>query len=447
MTRADEPPSGAGYKYRSGWLQSPVAGPYQIGRARSKQRPPGSSLTRRRRRQSNHDEVADQLKLRKASQSDMGCCCSGHANAKETELPPPMFGKDIRVKIQRQGWFGLSADFDVLDCSCEGGEEKPAQWLLLDAVGGMSDSEYDYYLKYRAKGAKESSVLGCANMKMEHDYMWYEVTYAHQHYGRRPSTSTRRNRKWTDKQVTGRYIIARRGRLFNDQDQTLLCGRLQIAGSGTFQRHYHRETWRQKVRYTVKQGDKTVTKTKWVNKSSTQDHPETHLDHFFYKMHANGMDSTLQQTPTLNPTTDSTRCTRDPRRLTDRNLAPDLDPGTDFNVQYHKEASGSWRESDKLTFQASHQQSGVPLFKVVSDGYKKASLETYSHSDPVAALLAAFAISIKLEPKEFHGVCKNYCKSNFSLDSHTGQIGGFGKNACAWRVRRPRRPTAEASPS
>jgi len=335
----------------------------------------------------------------------MGCCCSGHAEAKETELPPPMFGRDVRVKIQRQSWLGLSADFNVLDCSSE---ETPALWLLIDAVGGMSDSAYDYYVKYRPKGASESTVLCCANMKKEHDYMWYEVTYSHQQYGRHRSTPSRRNRKWTDKQVSGRYIYARRARLFSDKEQEILCGRLQIAGTGTYQRHFHRETWRQKVRYKVKKGKRTVTKTKWVSRSSTSDHSDTQLDHFFYKMHAHGID---------------------------------------FNIQYHEKASGSWFESDTLTFQASHEQSGVPLFKVVSDGKTAASLETYSQSDPVAALLAAFAISIKLEPKEFHGVCRDACKRNFSLDSHAGHIGGFGLNDTEYEAAWPMAPTAMAVPS
>lgn len=258
----------------------------------------------------------------------MGCICSGHAEAKATELPPPIFGKDIRVKIKRQGYFGLSADFDVLDCSTEGGEEKPVVWMLIDAVGGMNDSAYDYYLKYRAKGMDDSAVLGCANMKKEEDYMWLETTYAHQHYGRRPSTANRRNRRWTDKQVSGRYIIARRARLYSDKDQQNLCGRLQIMGTGTYQRHYHLETWRQKERYKKKQGDRTVTRTRWVNRRSCADHSDTKLDHFFYKMHAYG---------------------------------------TDFNIQYVKEPTQSWRDSDKHTFQAMHMQSGVPLFKVMSE--------------------------------------------------------------------------------
>ena len=120
----------------------------------------------------------------------MGCCCSGHEEAKVTVLPPPVFGRDIRVKIKRQGWFGMDADFDVQDCTGEGGAEKPEQWLLLDAVGGITDSAYDYFLKYRCAGMETSAVLGCANLKKEHDYMWYQVTYSHQHYGVRMRTQT-----------------------------------------------------------------------------------------------------------------------------------------------------------------------------------------------------------------------------------------------------------------
>jgi hypothetical protein len=299
----------------------------------------------------------------------MGCCCSGHEEAKVTVLPPPVFGRDIRVKIKRQGWFGMDADFDVQDCTGEGGAEKPEQWLLLDAVGGITDSAYDYFLKYRCAGMDTSAVLGCANLKKEHDYMWYQVTYSHQHYGRRSATHNKRNRRWTDKVVTGNYIIARRARLFSDKEQQHMCGRIQIAGTGTYSRHFHREEWIEKERYVETVGETTVTKYRWVSKSSVDDRPVTELDHFWYKMHAYG---------------------------------------TDFDVQYNKKETGSWFASDKLTFQATQQGTGLPLFKVMSDGQSLAWLETYSNSDPVDALLAAFAISIKLEPKEFHSsVCKN----------------------------------------
>ena len=51
------------------------------------------------------------------------------------ELPPPMFGKDVKVKLARQGFLGFDADFDVLDLQQvvnEKGEEQPTKWLLLD---------------------------------------------------------------------------------------------------------------------------------------------------------------------------------------------------------------------------------------------------------------------------------------------------------------------------
>ena len=119
----------------------------------------------------------------------MGQCCSGHEEAKATELGPPKFGSDIKVRLKKQGYF--DADFDVIDIS---GEE-PATWMLVDAVGGISDSAYDYYLKYRPKDQEESTVLGCANLKKEHDYMWFRTTYHRARHGRRHSYH-RRNWIW-----------------------------------------------------------------------------------------------------------------------------------------------------------------------------------------------------------------------------------------------------------
>ena len=100
----------------------------------------------------------------------MGCCASGHAEARECELPPPMFGKDIKVKVKKAGFF--SADFKVLDETNPDEKGEPQYWMLLDAVGGFFDSAFDFYLKYRPKGVEESIVLGAVNMKTEEDYMW-----------------------------------------------------------------------------------------------------------------------------------------------------------------------------------------------------------------------------------------------------------------------------------
>ena len=83
--------------------------------------------------------------------------------------PPPMYGKDVKVVLKKQGWF--DADFDVLDEDNPNEKGDPKKWMLCDAVGSISDSAYDYYLKYRATGMEKSMILGCANMKKEEDYL------------------------------------------------------------------------------------------------------------------------------------------------------------------------------------------------------------------------------------------------------------------------------------
>ena len=104
----------------------------------------------------------------------MGCCCSGHEEAKKTNLAPPQFGKDVKVTLKKQ--WGWDADFDVYDEDQPDETGKPQIWMLIDAVGGAFDSAYDYYLKYRAAGMEESCTLGCANLKKEHDYLWFHAT-------------------------------------------------------------------------------------------------------------------------------------------------------------------------------------------------------------------------------------------------------------------------------
>ena len=99
--------------------------------------------------------------------------------------------------------------------------------------------------------------------------------------------------------------------------------------------------------------------------------------------------------------------------------------GKDYAIAYDGR-EGGWFERSEYTFLAT-DPSGLPLFKVVSDGKSKAELETFSRSDPVNAMIAAFAVSIKMEPKEFFGVCKEYCHGRISLDSFSGLFSGFGQ--------------------
>jgi len=344
----------------------------------------------------------------------MGCCCSGHSEAAETELPPPLFGRDVNVRLTRQGWFGLDADFNVYNEDEKDKDGKAVKWMLCDAVGGVFDNEYDYYLKYRAKGMPESKILGCANMKKDEDYMWYNVKFARQTNGRKPDYGDRRNISWYDKAVSAKWIIARRARLYGAPPddakkkaaelQTQCVGRLQIAGHGTYWRHVYHEEWEQYEEYTEYEGegeDKVaVKKHRWVHKSTHQDDYQTDLLDFNHKMNAYR---------------------------------------TDFFIQYDQQSSGSWFSSDKLTFLAT-SGNGLPLFKVVSDGTKEATISTFSQSDPVNAVLAAFAISIKMEPKEFDKVCKGYCFDHISVDSYMGMYGGFGDDDAQFEAKFPTGP-------
>jgi len=310
-----------------------------------------------------------------------------------------MFGKDVKVVLKKQGW--LDADFDIKDEENLDGEGKPQQWLLMDAVGSITDNEYDYYLKYRAAGMEKSLILGCANMKKDYDYMWFYVTGSRTNTGFLPPMGNRRNIRFKDESISAKWIIARRARLYGpppkeaaeSEDktaaslQTNCIGRLQIAGTGTYWRHRHFEEWEELCTHTSTDGEgNTTSYESWDYKCSTRDNRDTDLDSFNYKMNAYR---------------------------------------SDYAIQYDKESSGSWFKSDALTFQATNMV-GLPLFRIVSDGSSKASLQTFSQSDPVNAMLAAFAISIKLEPKEYKKTCEEYCFSEIKLGLPPMYYGGFG---------------------
>ena len=97
----------------------------------------------------------------------MGCCCSGEANAVETELPPPEWCRPMSAHLSKKGIF--SADYNVHQGNSSEGEK----WMLLDAVGSIWDDGYNYFLKHRAPGQVDengkptSSTLGAVNIKGE----------------------------------------------------------------------------------------------------------------------------------------------------------------------------------------------------------------------------------------------------------------------------------------
>ena len=204
-------------------------------------------------------------------------------------IPPPQFGRDVKVKLVKKGF--MDADFNVRDENTPDEDGKPSLWMLVDAVGGVWDSYFDYYLKYRTEGMEKSMILGCANIKKEFDYMWFHVTNSHQSGGFKPNYGNRRNIRWEQKSISGKWIIARRGRLFgpppqeaaeadNKDPEALQCnlvGRLQISGTGTYWRNWYHETWEEEEHHTDDEGNRHTT---WEHRSSGYDHSDCHMHDF-----------------------------------------------------------------------------------------------------------------------------------------------------------------------
>ena len=105
----------------------------------------------------------------------MGCCFSLEANAAETRLPIPEWGKPFKCHLKKKGMF--DADYDVYN---EDGEK----WMLVDAVGSMWDDGYVYYLKHRAPGQVDadgnatSTTLGAVNIQGDWDAFSFKVSGA-----------------------------------------------------------------------------------------------------------------------------------------------------------------------------------------------------------------------------------------------------------------------------
>ena len=103
----------------------------------------------------------------------MGCCGSGHEEAKESEVLPPEPFKALKCKLKSQGTF--DADYNVLDLTPESEKDgKPPIWMLLDAVGGWSDG-YQFFLKHRSPGEEHSKILALADVRQSLDYLEFQV--------------------------------------------------------------------------------------------------------------------------------------------------------------------------------------------------------------------------------------------------------------------------------
>ena len=161
----------------------------------------------------------------------MGCCFSRHANAAETELPKPEWGKPFKCRLQKKGMF--DADYTVYS-------EKDEKWMLIDAVGGMWDAGYTYFLKHRAKGQVDaegkatSTTLGAVNVKGEWDAFSFKVSGAGKDVDCGPFHDVwDGDYDWgisSSEKIWAVWTYSKRAVLYSDPEMTKQIGWLDITG-------------------------------------------------------------------------------------------------------------------------------------------------------------------------------------------------------------------------
>lgn len=356
-------------------------------------------------------------------------CASGKEEAATTDHEPPMFGKDIKVKLHKQGV--LDQDFDVLDMKGKGPDDEGERWMLIDAVGTMGAEGlggYDYFIKYKPVGAQKSYVLGAADDKSDQDYMSYVVTNGHVKRGQHKNVRLpweKRNRRFLEKVVEADVIVVRRCRLYADEAKSTLVGRLDVSVQGKFTRVYRKEQWDVKK-------DKSSQRNTWGEpRSATKRRARFDIMNIQHKMVAYGTEYNIQF---------DTQKTGDILTSAEYVLRP-LDVGASA-----RSAEDGGRFFHRYVLQATRASDALPLFYVTSDGKKTANLETFSNSDPVNSILAAFVASIKMDPKELHTICKRTACNNIQFPRHltglipTGERGGYGLTPNEYRRRPPWTP-------
>lgn len=319
----------------------------------------------------------------------MGCCCSAEANAVETDLPPPQWGMPMVATLKKKGFF--DADYNVHQGDSAEGEK----WMLLDAVGSIWDDGYNYFLKHRTPGQVDengkptSTVLGAVNIKGEWDAFSFRVSGGDRSVEFGPFYDI-----WDhdidfgmthDKTLWACWTYSKRAILYSDYEMTQQIGWLDITGSGTW--YEHEET---RIVYdTDADGNRTM---------RHETHRVTDC-----KTHGFRYSFNVFNTPMV--------------------------------ITYDKEGGGFWQRS-KLNFTAANAWAPqVPLFKCISDGENNCTVESFANSDPVSTLLAAYAVSCKLDPKEFNSSASRQCDRHIRLGMPPGFSNFVGLDEASFQQR------------
>lgn len=306
----------------------------------------------------------------------MGCCGSSEAVADETAIPPPEWGKPVSVTMRKKF---MDADYDIL-LPGAGEDGKDIKWMLLDAVGSFWDDGYKYYLKHRAPGQVDeegkptSTVLGSVNIQGDWDFFSFKVNGGGADFDFGPVFDM-----WDgdidwgmsqERSIWAVWTYSKRAVLYSDYEMTQQVGWLDITGSGTW------HEWEEER--VVWDTDDDGSRHKRIE---YEHHQDCRTCMFQYELN-------VYNTP--------------------------------MKITYGKVHGGFWKAS-KLNFTAANAFAPqVPLFKVSGDGEYNCEVETFENSDPVSTLLAAYAISCKLDPQDFGRGAERMCERHVNIGTPPG---------------------------
>merc|ERR1719321_1364143 len=268
--------------------------------------------------------------------------------------------------------------------------------MLIDAVGSFWDAGYKYYLKHRepgqvdAEGKPTSTTLGMVNIQGDWDAFSFQVCGVDRDKEMGLFYNVwEEDVQWgkTDEQTMwAMWTYSKRAIIYADKEETQQVGWLDITGSGMwYQKKKESEVWDE---------DENGNKRK---RSKVEWDSDCKVLGFKYKFSAFNM-------PML--------------------------------IKYNKVLGGGFASATQLEFTASNAWApDVPVWTARGGSSWSADVESFDNSDPVSAILAAYAISCRLSPPKFKEGAQKMCEKHIKLGMPQGYADHKGLSAADFEAR------------
>jgi hypothetical protein len=278
----------------------------------------------------------------------------------------------MHVQLKKQGM--MDADYDVIDLNTG------QTWMLIDTVGGMFTKGIDYYVKYRAQGQEESTILGAASIKNEVDFdgkitdvdrdvdiEWDsdpDDFSSDSESGDSDGDSVLEVKIKT--KVKGKWKMKQKAKFFNDKEHTQPIGELQVKSKGKCKAKH-----KTVINY-VEDHDEEGNVTGTHEEHEEQHHHKVKLKDFKYKFEVYGAPILLM---------------------------------VDKDKKHHGTMFGGAMKWVAL------KPDQTPLFEVKGDG-RNCEIKTFD-AEPASTLLAAFAAACQFDPQEVQDHATSHCRGFF----------------------------------